>query len=149
MFIPGFEAQLVGVLGRQAEDRVLGAEQQRRVVVLAGRHLVEQSQQGAVHQSELVQVSPGHHQLVADAQAPTPHRLAIGVERGAQGLIDRVDPQLPAVDGGEHLDVADRVDLVMGGQALGDERHELVKGGSRGAALDQKQVTAHALAGDE
>ncbi len=149
------EPQLVGLLGRETEHRVVGGEDERRVVVgvviAAGaaarrpRGLVQEPQHGSVHQSQLVQVAPGHHQLVADPQPPTAHRLAVGVQRGAQRAVDRVDPQLASVDRREHLDVADRVDVVVAGQPLGDERHDLGQRVARRPSLDQEQIAPHPL----
>ena len=55
--------------------------------------LVEQPEQRAVHQAEVVQVAAGHHQLVADPQPAAADRLAVGVEPLAQRVVERVDPE--------------------------------------------------------
>ena len=52
---------------------------------------------------------------------------AVGVERLAQRLVERVDPELAAVHGREDLDVADRIEVVVGRQALADQRDDLVQ----------------------
>ena len=149
------QLQAVGVLVGEAKHRVLGAEDERGVLVVvsvaaaAGVDLVEQAQHGAVHQAELVQVAPDHHELVAETQPPSAHGLAVGVERGPQRPVERVDAQIAAVDGGEHLDVADRVDVVVGGQALGHQGHDLLERRPGRRPLDQEEVAPHALGGAE
>ena len=66
-----------------------------------------------------MQVAPDEHQLVADPQAAAEHRLAVRVQRRAQRVVERVDPERAAVDRREDLDVVHRVDAVVLGQPLG------------------------------
>ena len=140
------QAQALGLLGREAEHlSVVGAEEQRALVVLAALRLVEQAEQRPVHQAEVVQVASGHHQLVADAQPAAADRLAVGVQPRAQRLVERVDAELAAIDGREHLDVGDRVDVVVRGKALADERDDLLASGGGVGSLDQEQVAAHGV----
>ena len=100
-------------------------------------------QQRPVHQPEIVQVAPGHHQLVADPEPAAADRPPVRVETVAERDVERVDPDVAAVDGREHLDVAHGIDAVMGGEPLGHERDDLLErvGGAR--TLDQEQVPAH------
>ena len=138
--------QAIGLLGRQPEHpAVVCAEDQRRVVAVVTRDFVQEAQQSPVHQPELVEVSPGHHQLVADPQPPGAHRLAVRVQFLAQGFVQRVDPELALVNRREHLDVPHRVDAVVVGEPLGDERDDLLTRRARIASLHQEQVATHPL----
>ena len=54
-------------------------------------------------------------------------------------------PERAAVDRGEDLDVGEGVDAEVLREALGDERDDLVEGGSRVGSLDQEEVAGHSL----
>ena len=96
-----------------------------------------------------MQVAPRHHQLVADPQAAAANRAAVGVQHRSQRLVERVDPELAAVDRREHLDVAYRIDPVVRRKPPADERHDLLARRDRARALDQEQVATHPLRGGE
>jgi hypothetical protein len=88
---------------RELDRRAVGRDDERLVVGAVG----EQPQHRPVHQAELVQVAPREHELVADAQLAAEDGLARRVERRAQALVERVDPERPAVDRREDLHVLD------------------------------------------
>ena len=70
--------------------------------------VVEEAEDGAVHEAEVVEVAAGEHELVADAEAAAEDRAAGGVERLAEAGVEGVDSQRAAVDRGEDLDVGER-----------------------------------------
>ena len=96
-----------------------------------------------------MEVAAGHHQLVADPQPPSPHRLTVRIERVPQREIEGVDPELAPVHRREHLDVRDRVDVEVSRQPLADQRDDLRQRRTRVGTGDQEQVAAHLRPGGE
>ena len=69
-----------------------------------------------------------------------------GLSRSRSALVERVDPELAAVDRREHLDVADGIDARSGrGAARPRARRSPRARRAALAALDQEQVAAHLL----
>src|ERR1700757_2659356 len=91
--------------------------------------LVDEPQERAVHEPEVMEVAPGHHQLVADLQPSAADGSTVGVELVSERGIERVYPELAAVHRCEHLDVAHRIDAVVGSEAIADERDDLIERG--------------------
>ncbi len=96
-----------------------------------------------------MEVAAGEHELVADAEAAAEDRAAGRIEGLAEAGVERVDAECASVDRGEDLDVGDRVDSEMLREALGDERDDLVEGGSWVGSLDHEEVAGHPLRGGE
>ena len=92
-----------------------------------------------------MEVAASHHQLVADPEPPAADGPAVGIELLAQGVVERIDSKLTSVHGREHLDVANRVQSVMRGEPLADQRDDLVQRGARVGPVDQEQVAPHPL----
>ena len=92
-----------------------------------------------------MEVAPGHHQLVADPEPAAADRPPVGVEPVAERDVERIDPNVAAVDGREHLDVANGINAVVPGEPLGHERDDLLERGDGARTLDQEQVPPHLL----
>src|SRR3954469_10122236 len=123
------------------EDCAVGLDHERLGFLV----VLEQAEDGSVHEAEVVEVAAGEHELVADAEAAAENRAAGWVERLAEASVDRVDAQHPSVDRGKDLDVGDRVDAEVSREALGDERDHLVERRPWVGALDHEEVARYAL----
>ena len=117
--------QAVGLLERQPEDRLLGAEDQRGVVLPRPRP--RRAAAAACRSSAPARGGCGPVIISLSPIRSRPPRTgsAVRIEPLAQRLVERVDPELASIDGREHLDVADRVDAVVLGEALADQRDDL------------------------
>ena len=111
----------------------------------SGSSLAEEDDR-AVHQPEVVRVA-GLDQAVADPEAVARAPAApSGLSSRLEALVEGVDPDRPPVHRRQHLDVADRVDPVAPGRALGDD---LDDGGERPLGVgpvDEEEVALLALA---
>ncbi len=54
-------------------------------------------------------------------------RRSVWVQARAQRGVERIDADRALVHRGEHEDVGDRIEVVVGGQALGRQRDDLVE----------------------
>ena len=133
------ELELWRLVFGEVEDRSVGLDDEGLGVLV----VLEEAEDGAVHEAEVVEVAAGEHELVSDAEAAAEDLAAGRVERLAEAGVQGVDAQGSAVDRGEDLDVGDRVDAEVLREALGDERDDLVEGGSGVGALDHEEVAGH------
>ena len=132
------EPEAIGLLGRQPEDGSSARSSSSAAVVVRPHSLVGRRTSSS-SRSSVPFISPSSWRLRPVIISLSPIRSRpprtgspVGVERVPQRRVERVDPELPAVDGREHLDVADRIDVVVVGQALADERDDLLARGARG-----------------
>ncbi len=171
------ESQLVGLLGRQPEHGVLGAEHERRLVLRSSSSLAGHRRSclrlmpsltarrrpaaglaepvSSSSRSSVPFISPSSCRLRPVIISLSPIRSLPPRTGGPSGFsaarsawLSASIPSSPAVDGREHLDVAHRVDAVVAGQPLGDQRDDLGQAVAWRGPLDQEQVAAHPVGGD-
>src|SRR5215207_5562838 len=83
------ELELWRLLLGEVEDRSVGLDDECVGVLV----VLEEAEDRAVHEAEVVEVAAGEHELVADAQPAPEDRAAERVEGLAEAGVDRVDSE--------------------------------------------------------